>query len=364
MNIKKEILKAQKKLKQKKEEREKLKGIQMILKGREDVRHKRKRALRASLDKAGIEMGVAKVSRIMLIVSIVLTLALNIYAVVRFYDSIAGNLAFLAILIVLIWTAGLLLVSMVAWFAFYFAIDLVMYKRRQMLEAVLPDFLQLVAANIRAGMTIDQALWFAVRPRFGILAKEIEGVAKHTFAGAPLEDALEHFVKRYDSKTLERSVNLLIEGVRAGGEIGDLLDKISTNIQETNILKKEMAANVTTYVIFISFATVIAAPFLFGIAYQLIQAISEIFSRVNVSQGSVSGFAIQISEGVVALDDFRTFAIVSLIVTSFFSSIIISTIKKGNVKAGVRYIPMFIFGSVTLFLLVVKLFSFLVTDFF
>jgi archaellum biogenesis protein FlaJ (TadC family) len=263
-----------------------------------------------------------------------------------------------------IWLLLFAIVWFVVWLLFYLGLDVAIFKRKQKLEEVLPDFLQLASSNIRAGMTIDQSLWFAIRPRFGVLAKEIEEVAKRTFAGEPLDSALRHFVKKYDSKMLERSINLLIEGLRAGGEMGDLLTKISSNIQETNIMKKELAANVTTYVIFITFATVLAAPFLFGMAYQLILVIQEVFSRVNIAPSAVSGFPISISEGVISIGDFRTFAIVSLIITSLFSSIIVSTIKKGNIKAGVRYIPAFMISSLTLFFIVVKLFSFFVEGFF
>jgi archaellum biogenesis protein FlaJ (TadC family) len=245
----------------------------------------------------------------------------------------------------------------ITWFGFYLSLDLLIFNRRQKMEEVLPDFLQLVSSNIRAGMTVDQSLWFAIRPRFGVLAKEIEEVAKRTFAGEPLDMALQHFIDKYDSKVLERAMNLLIEGMRAGGELGDLLNKISSNIQETSLMKKEMAANVTTYVIFITFATVMAAPFLFGMAYQLIIVIGEVFSRVDISPGAATGFPITISQGVIAIEDFKTFAIVSLMITSFFSAIIVSAIKKGNVQGGIRYIPMFMAASLAVFLAVLKLFS-------
>ncbi|MBW2972432.1 type II secretion system F family protein [Candidatus Woesearchaeota archaeon] len=250
------------------------------------------------------------------------------------------------------------------WFLFYLSLDLMIFKRKQKLEEVLPDFLQLTSSNIRAGMTVDQALWFAVRPRFGVLAKEIEEVAKRTFAGEPLDAALQHFVHKYDSKVLERSINLLVEGMRAGGELGDLLNKISGNIQETNLMKKEMAANVTTYVIFISFATLFAAPFLFGMAYQLIIVIQEVFSRIDITPGTAAGFPIMISKGVISTADFQTFAIISLMITSFFSAIIVSAIKKGNVKGGIKYIPAFMISSVLLFLIVVKVFSMFTGGFF
>ncbi len=327
-------------------------------------KHKRLNDLRNTLEKAGLVAKPATVSRAMLVLCVILNVLFTIYAVVRFYDSLKMNPVFLVLLLLGIWLLLFSIVLFILWFLFYISLDVAIFKRKQKMEQVLPDFLQLTSSNIRAGMTIDQALWFSVRPRFGVLAKEIEEVAKRTFAGESLDVALRHFVKKYDSKTLERSMNLLIEGVRAGGEIGNLLNKIASNIQEMNIMKKEMAANVTTYVIFITFATVLAAPFLFGMAYQLVIVIQEVFSRVNISPGTVTGFPIQISKGVVSTGDFRTFAIVSLMITSFFSAIIISAIKKGNIKGGIKYIPTFMISSIILFLIVVKLFSFIVGGFF
>jgi pilus assembly protein TadC len=327
-------------------------------------RHERKVALKQRIEKAGLNITTSSVSRLMIVLCVVVNFIVTVYAVNRFYDYLRYNYLFIIILFLVIWVFIFLLVFFVMWFLFYVTLDVAIFKRRQKLEEVLPDFLQLVSSNIRAGMTTEQALWFAVRPRFGVLAKEIEEVAKRTFTGEPLESALHHFVSKYESKVLERSMNLLIEGIRAGGEIGELLNKIAGNIQETNILKKEMAANVTTYVIFITFATVIAAPFLFGMACQLIMVIQEVFSRINIAPGTVSGFPITISEGVISIADFRNFAVVSLLITSLFSGMIVSVIKKGDIKGGIKYIPAFMASSVILFFIVVKLFSYFVGGFF
>jgi Flp pilus assembly protein TadB len=338
--------------------------LQRSFSQRSETKHRRKADLKTRLDKAGLRSSPSSVSRFLFIACILVNIAVTIYAVTRFYDAVKESYIFLVVLIVVIWTLVFAFVTFVLWVLFYLSLDIAIFKRKQKLEEVLPDFLQLASSNLRAGMTIDQALWFSIRPRFGVLAKEIEEVAKRTFAGESLDTALTHLVKKYDSKMLERSMNLLIEGLRAGGEIGDLLNKIASNIQETNIMKKEMAANVTTYVIFISFATVFAAPFLFGMAYQLITVIREVFSRIDISPAATSGFPISVSEGVIDIADFRTFAVVSLIITSLFSAIIVSTIKKGNIKAGIKYIPAFMISALLLFFIVVKMFSFVVEGFF
>ncbi len=210
----------------------------------------------------------------------------------------------------------------------------------------------MTASNINAGMTIDNALWFAVRPRFGVLAKEIELVAKETMGGADLKTALDKFVSRYDSIILKRSISMLNEGVEAGGRIGDLINRIALDIQQQRGIIKEMSANVTTYVIFISFATVIAAPLLFALSGVLIQVVENLGSTLG-STGNVAssvGLPLTFSGSGINQSDFRIFVIVSLMITSFFSAMMTATIKKGNVKSGVKYIPIFIGVSLTIYL--------------
>jgi archaellum biogenesis protein FlaJ (TadC family) len=198
-------------------------------------------------------------------------------------------------------------------------------------------------------MAIDKALWFSVRPRFGVLAREIEIVAKETISGKDLEIALFDFTKKYDSPLLKRSINLLIEGLRAGGEVGDLLNRISANIAEARLMKKEMSANVTTYVIFITFATVIAAPVLFALSNQLLNIINNLITTISRPDATTGGFASAFSTLAVKPGDFNFFAVFMLSVTSFFSASIIAIIRRGSIKGGLKYIPTFIIISITLF---------------
>ena len=99
---------------------------------------------------------------------------------------------------------------------------------------------------------------------------------------------------------------MLIEGLNAGGEVGELLDKIATNIQEAKVMKKEMAASVTTYAIFITFACVLAAPFLLAMSGQLLKVIESIVASIDVPQGAMT-MPISLSKVSVSPGDFKIF---------------------------------------------------------
>ena len=311
----------------------------------------RRRKLRFYLEKAGLGLDPKWLSKNIFNLCIIMNLILSVFLIYHFSTTFGITWTTILIAIIALWVLVFVLMIFVFWILFYVVIDLKIFKRKVDIEDVLPDYLQLTASNIKSGMTVDRALWYAVRPRFGVLAKEIEIVAKDTMKGEDLKQALQKFSDKYESVLLKRSISLLMEGIEAGGEIGDLLNKIAINIQENKIMRREMAANITTYVIFISFASIAAAPVLFALSGVLIRVISNLGNVLGgvTNTASSAGFAISFSGSGIVYEDFRIFAIVSLIITSLFSAMIIATIKKGSPKNGLKYIPIFIAVAITIF---------------
>ncbi|MBC8501014.1 MAG: type II secretion system F family protein [Nanoarchaeota archaeon] len=324
-------------------------GVSFKKKSKKKPRRTNIAILKDYLRKAGYDyVDERRLSTIIKRIVIIFCALFSIIAIILLIVSKSGALRVLIYLLAT-WTFVFGLVLAVLWMILYLFLDLKIFKRTKQLEDVLPDFLQLTSANISAGMPIDQALWYAVRPKFGVLAKEIEEVAKSTIAGADLETALKDFSKKYDSLILKRSVSLIIEGMRAGGELADLLSKVAIDIQETKLMRKEIAASVMTYVIFISFATVAAAPFLFALSTQLLAIVQGIMGSIDLSNVSTGTFKLSLSGDSIDIKDFRIFSILALSVTAMFSASIVSIIQKGNVKEGLKYIPIFLVVSLILY---------------
>ena len=140
----------------------------------------------------------------------------------------------------------LLLASAAVWFVMqitlaaafillvYFYLDLLIYKRTKKMEEVLPDFLQVVSSNLKGGMSFENALWGAIKPRFSILANEMAEVSKKVMTGYDIGRALNELGGKYDSPMLRRSVDLMISEFEGGGNIAELIDKIIPNFGEKN----------------------------------------------------------------------------------------------------------------------------------
>src|SRR3989338_1291342 len=252
----------------------------------------RKERIREYIGRAGFEINFDRLKKILFNTAILINLLISAFLI--YYFSVTYGISWSTVVasMIALWVLVFVFIIIALWVIFYVAVDLRIFKRQVAIEEVLPDFLQLTASNINAGMTIDRALWYAIRPRFGVLAKEIETIAKSTMSGADLKVEMEKFAGRYDSPILKRSISMLNEGMEAGGKIGDLLNRIALDIQEQKAMVKEMSANVTTYVIFIGFASIIAAPILFALSGILVDVVSSLGASVGDTIKVASGLGL------------------------------------------------------------------------
>lgn len=311
---------------------------------------KLRKKIEEELNKVKFNLTLEKIVKYVLLGSLVLSLIILLF----FRDDIKLAPNFLAALIGYLVISYLISLA-IGIFVVYGLVIIKKNKRKKELESVLADYLQIVAANLSAGMPIDQALWYAVRERFGVLAEQVEVVARKVMGGIDLEQALADLAKSYDSDLLNKSVILLIEGLKSGGEMTSIVNKIAWNIKETQLLEKEVAAETTTYTVFIVFAALVAAPALYSLSHRIILIMSEVSSKIDINAiaGVSTAVPLNLSGQAIQPGDFKLFAIVNLFITSIISAIIISKIKKGGAKLGIKFIPFFAVGAIVLFFILI-----------
>lgn len=235
--------------------------------------------------------------------------------------------------------------------------------RKRELEAVLPDFLQLAAANVRAGLPIEQALWRAATPEFGILAKEVQIAMKRTFSGESISDSLTYLSNRFNSKYLQRTVSVLKFGIASGGEIGEILERTAADLRRMQIMYKEASSSVLMYVIFISFAAIVGAPILFAVSSKLIGTLGAVWS--NVPELSQGGFGmIRFSPPQITADDFKLFSILAITITSVFASFILAVIQTGSARNGLKILPFFLIAALGVLFIVMAALDLMFTTMF
>ncbi len=216
--------------------------------------------------------------------------------------------------------------------------------RRKRMEVVLPDILMLISANIKSGLTIDRAILFASRPEFGELSDEFKKVAFEIYGGEEVSEAFRKMLTRIKSIALERTVKLLLEGLKSGGTIASLLEETANDLRNVEVLQREIRSNVSMYMMFIFLAGVVAAPFLFAISKVLINTSSSAWGTMNINQDVASfmgGGFISLKPTKIDTGAFSLFSILCLSINIIFASMLISIIQHGDAKAAIKYIPLF-----------------------
>jgi len=295
--------------------------------------------------KAGYEDVPYELFGIMFYLSLIITYFIYILMVYPVISALAlHNNVVILLLTFISWVIIQILILFTIIMYLYFSINITIYKRTKEIEKILPDYLQVVSSNLKGGLSFEKSLWSAIKPEFGVISKEITMVYKKVMTGNDLTEALEEFTEKYDSPILRRSFDLIVGEVESGGRIANIVDRVIENIRKTKALKEEMSASTLTYMIFIGAIVIIIAPALFGLSYYLLHIMIGFSSQL--SNMNSANMPISFSADSINPEDFKTFSIVAILTISFFASLIMSLIEKGDIKGGIKYIPAFMVSSV------------------
>ncbi|VVB52123.1 Type II secretion system (T2SS), protein F [uncultured archaeon] len=242
-------------------------------------------------------------------------------------------------------------------FLLYLWLQLSADNKAKMVDEALPDALQLMSSNIRAGLTTDKALLMAARPEFGPLADEIKRIGKETMAGRPLAEALLRTSQHVRSVNLERSIDLIVRSMQSGGELADLLDQTANDIRDQQLIQKEITASVLMYVMFIAIAIGLGAPVLFALSGFLVKLLTTNMTRISAQLPKNiggKGYAAPIAASNIQItpDFINLYSVVAIISGSILGSMAMGLILKGEEKEGLKYIPVLLILSLSIYYMV------------
>jgi len=225
-------------------------------------------------------------------------------------------------------------------------------SKGKFVEKILPDVLQLIASNVRSGLTTERALLVSARPEFGPLEFELKKASKKILTGTPVQDALSAIAKSIKSKNLEKTVWLINKGISSGGQVSDVLSQLSDDLREQNSLQDEISANISVYVMLIFFSAAIGAPIMLGISSFIVQILDKQTSGLQVDTSNIQGPRTPFSgipQARISPDFVVLFAGVSLLVTVVFAALTMGIINTGSEKNGMKYLPVLLIVAFGLF---------------
>lgn len=230
---------------------------------------------------------------------------------------------------------------------FYLFLVLNADSKAKFVESILPDALQLTASNLKAGFTVERALLLSARPEFGYLSDELSIVGREIATGKNMEETMMGMTKKIRSRRFEKTIMLIVNGIRSGGELAVLLSQTAQNLRNQMLVEERMKASALAYFIFIMSAVAFAAPVLFALSSFLAEVIKKQISLIEIPRGVA--IPIVVTDIAIGNNFILAFIVITLTTLCIFGSFALGFIKKGDLKEGVKYIPLLLTSSLTIF---------------
>lgn len=201
------------------------------------------------------------------------------------------------------------------------------------IEEYLSDALKQMADTLKAGGTYEYALREVANSEYGPLSEEMELALRRLEEGENLETSLRGFADNIESRLVKRSINIILDSIKAGAGLADVLDEIADDIRDMYRLKQERKSFTMMQVLFMVAAGTFVAPFIFGMVSTLISFFIEAASTGLDLSGEVVGSALRSRDIIVTMMQFYIF--IEVVATSAM----IAIMREGKVTKSIIYIP-------------------------
>ena len=196
-----------------------------------------------------------------------------------------------------------------------------------------PDFVRDLAESRRAGMTFTKAIIYSSRGNYGVLTPEIQKIARQISWGSGVDSALNAFAKRVNTKLIRRTISLIIEASRSGGNVADVLDAASTDAREIKLIDSERRASMMSFVaviyvgmgVFLLIIIVLCKSLLPSMLGESARQATTAYGAAGLSSGGITQYAVT-----------QVF-FYAAIIQSFGMGIVTGVFEEGNVISGVKH---------------------------
>ncbi|MEM1579208.1 MAG: type II secretion system F family protein [Archaeoglobaceae archaeon] len=195
-----------------------------------------------------------------------------------------------------------------------------------------PVFLNKLASANESGMSIYRAITMLAKSDTSPLRREIEKIKSNLEWGVSLGDALVRFANRLRIFEISRTMTLLNEALKSSGNVTEVLTTSAKDAASAELLRRERAVNMFSYVIIIYIAFFVFIGIVYVIASTFLSTLAEAASRVQSAGGS--GLSILQQVDVVT---YRNVFMHAAVFQGLFGGIVAGVMGEGSVSAGIKH---------------------------
>src|SRR3989344_2458906 len=208
-------------------------------------------------------------------------------------------------------------------------------ERQKELEVKFLEFVRSLVESVRSGVNIPQAIMHVSNTNLGALTPYVKKLASQLEWGYPLHDALTIFANDTRNEVIKRSVAIVVHAEKSGGDMGSVLEAVTTSVMEIKKVKEERKSNsytqtVQAYIIFFVFVIIMIVMQVY-----LIPKLSSIGGEIGQGLGGlgVSAGAGSGSSGVA----FGPIFTATIVVQGLFAGLMLGKFAEGDFVSGMKH---------------------------
>jgi tight adherence protein C len=133
----------------------------------------------------------------------------------------------------------------------FFVLNRAIERRKAAIQKGLPEFLDMVASTVQAGLALNSALGYAVEAVPGPLGDEIKEALSQIRLGRARADALRAVGERTNHPALRNALRVMTQAERLGANIAKMLNDLAQDARHHRLmLVEELAAKLPVKMVF------------------------------------------------------------------------------------------------------------------
>lgn len=121
----------------------------------------------------------------------------------------------------------------------YFIYRFIQFSKIKRYEKEFPNFLRAITESKKSGLDMLQAIRGASDGEYGSLTKEVKKLRNQIAWNVPVEEAFQKFANRIGSSQIKKSVLVITQANKFGGELENIMSKLATNMEDNKEVNEE-----------------------------------------------------------------------------------------------------------------------------
>jgi tight adherence protein C len=135
-----------------------------------------------------------------------------------------------------------LFTALVAWRIPSIMLARAVKARKEEIQRELPDFLDLLANTVKAGLALNAALVQAVDATRGALKQELSSMLSEVRLGRPRSDALNGMAERINEESVTTMATAIVQAEKLGSNLSEVLQELAKETRDRRWMRAEERA--------------------------------------------------------------------------------------------------------------------------